>query len=162
KCTVACTASSQCVPSPPSLCVTGSCNGATGKCDFPALPDGTPTPGVTQTAGDCHVRICLGGIDTNTVDDSDVPPIPAGEAGCAEAECTKGAPRNPLHAVDSVCSTYMGNQPGHCDGAAHCVQCTADKDCPGTTDDCQHPSCTGAMCGTAFKPAGTATSGNPP
>jgi hypothetical protein len=55
----------------------------------------------------------------------------------------------------------MGSQPGRCDGNAHCVQCTADKDCPGTVDDCQHPACVSALCTTAFTAAGTKTSGNP-
>ena len=37
-------------------CVTPSCDTATGLCSFPAIADGTPTPGVAQLPGDCHVR----------------------------------------------------------------------------------------------------------
>ena len=138
-----------------------SCDGATAMCVSTDVPDGTPTPGVTQTPGDCHVHLCVGGMDVDVEDDSDVPAVPTAIAGCADALCTAGVPSNPLHALDSVCSTFMGNQPGACDAAGGCVQCVTDKDCAGPTDDCQHPACMGASCGVAFTAAGIATVGNP-
>jgi hypothetical protein len=158
-CEVHCMDASMC-PSNNS-CQVPSCNGSTGICVYTNVPDGTPTPGVMQTKGDCHVHICVSGADQDAVDDSDVPPVPAAEAGCADSLCTMGAPSNPLHAKDSLCSSFMGNQPGHCDTNGHCTECVADGDCPGATDNCQHPACVNATCTTSFTPAGTPTTTTP-
>jgi hypothetical protein len=160
-CTVACTTASDCTTN--NACQTPSCNGATGTCVLTNVADGTPTPGVTPVMGTCHAHICLGGVDTDQVDDSNVPAIPAGMAGCADAVCTSGTPSNPLHAVDSGCSTYMTSMPGFCNAAGNCAQCTQDSECPGTINDCQHPTCAAATgaCTTTNTPAGTATTVNP-
>ena len=143
-------------------CATATCDAASQTCTFTPLQDGTPTPGATQTPGDCHTHVCVGGVDTDKEDDTDAPAVMAAMAGCADEACAAGAPKATLHAVDSVCSTFMGNQPGFCDAAGHCVACTKDSECPGATDDCQHPTCTNGACIQTFTAAGTATTTNPP
>ena len=144
------------------LCTVTTCDLATGMCIDTPLPDGTPTPGKLPFPGDCHTPVCVGGMDTSVVDDTNLPAIPAGLAGCADAKCTMGVPSNPLHAVDSTCSTYMGSMPGHCTATGQCLQCLSDSECPGSIDDCQHPACTAATCVMVFAPAGTPTTTNPP
>ncbi len=117
---------------------------------------------MVPVAGDCHVSICVGGMSVDEVDPSDVPAIPPAQTGCADAVCSaSGTPSVPVHPLDSVCSTYMGTNPGHCDANGDCVECVMDTDCAGASDDCQHPSCTAAKCGVTNTAAGTPTSTNP-
>jgi hypothetical protein len=140
-------------------CVTPACDTAAGTCVFPALPDGTPTPGVAQLAGDCHVRICVGGLDVDQIDDSDVPLT---ATDCDTEMCGQGVAANPILPAHSPCSTFLGSQPGYCDDVGTCRQCAADVDCPGPSDDCQHPACVGFACVMAYTPMMTLTSTNPP
>jgi hypothetical protein len=159
-CVVLCKTAADCPSTNP--CVIPSCDGATGMCTSTNVPDGTPTPGVTQVMDDCKEQVCVGGVSTSEANDGYVPPIPPALAGCADAKCTMGVPSNPLHAVDSPCSTYMGTKPGFCDAAGSCVECTMDNECPGTSDDCGHPACTANACTMVYAAANTPTSTNPP
>jgi hypothetical protein len=157
-CTPGCTPNIPCPDAGP--CTTVTCDAATGTCVKQPLQDGTPTPGVTDTPGDCHTHVCTGGADMLVADDSDVPTV----GDCDIPGCSNGTP-SPTHKQAHVtCASYMGNQPGYCDGSGNCVQCTEDADCPGTTSDCQHPYCDPATfkCGTAFTPANTPTTTTPP
>jgi hypothetical protein len=160
KCEVSCTSASQCPSTNP--CQVPSCDGSTGTCMYTNVSDGTFTPGVMQTPGSCQNHICLGGMDTTVDDPSNAPTAPpAAMAGCADAKCNGGTPQFPLHPTNSMCSTYMGNQPGFCDANGHCVACTTNAECPGQIDDCQHPACMSGACTTVFTPAGTATTNTP-
>ena len=161
KCALPCTMPSDCPSMGP--CQTVACNGATGSCEYTKVADGTPTPGVTPVAGDCKQHICLMGQDTDAPDDADIPTVPAAMAGCADAKCNNGTPSFPLHAPDSGCSAFMGNQPGFCSATGECSQCTQDSECAGTglSNDCQHPACQSNVCAQALTAANTPTTGNP-
>lgn len=155
ECLVVCGPGAGCTP--PSPCMTGACDD--GVCTYTPLPDGTPTPGVAQAPGDCHVRICLSGADVDTPDDSDVP---ATSNDCDFEVCTAGAPSHPPKTGNPPCSTFGGASPGHCDDAGACRECVADADCQGPTDDCRHPACVGFSCTEAFAPQGTKVAFDPP
>jgi hypothetical protein len=154
---IPCTTSTQCKSTNP--CKTGTCNTSTSLCVFTNVADGTPTPGVTPVTGTCHQHVCMGGVDTNAVDNAN---LPAAVNDCETPTCTSGTPGQSDRAADSACSSFMATQPGFCDGMGHCVQCTKSSECPGTTTDCQAPACTNNSCGTHDTPSGTATTGNPP
>ena len=111
--------------------------------------------------GDCHAHVCMAGVDTTVVDDTNVP---AAVNDCGTPTCTAGTPGQSFaqHPADSPCSTYMTSKPGFCDGMGHCDQCGKDSECPGTTTDCQHPSCASGSCSTTFATSGTVTTTNPP
>jgi hypothetical protein len=160
-CTILCNVAGDCVTTNP--CVTPACDTAQGVCSFPALPDGMDTPGVTQAAGDCHHRICLGGADVDQVDDSDLP-VTAGN-DCDQEVCDNGAPANPPKpptTPPTPCSTYNGINPGFCDATAGtCQECVQDDECSGPITDCQHPTCVNLKCGTFHTPLMTPTTGNP-
>jgi hypothetical protein len=138
-------------------CLAIGCNAATGTCEYTPLSDGTPTPGVSQTAGDCHVRICVGGVDADVIDDSDVP-VTASD--CDTEVCSGGIAENPPKALDTPCTTLNGGQPGFCDGAGACAECTKDSECqgPDPNDNCRSRPCVAGACG-AYPASGTAASG---
>jgi len=154
---ITCTTSSQCKSANP--CKTGTCNTSTSLCVFTNVADGTPTPGVTPVTGTCHQHVCMGGVDTNAVDNAN---LPAAVNDCETPTCTSGTPGQSDRAADSACSSFMATQPGFCDGMGHCVQCTKSSECPGTTTDCHAPTCTSNACGTHDTASGTPTTGNPP
>ncbi|MFT3771994.1 MAG: hypothetical protein QM820_41840 [Minicystis sp.] len=157
ECLVACNTAADCTHTNP--CVVAACDTAIGQCSFPALPDGTPTPGAQEIAGDCHVHLCVNGMDAVVVDDSDVPVTPT---DCDLEVCMNGMPSNPAKPIDSPCNTFGGSDAGFCDGAGTCRACAADGECPGMANDCQHPACNNFACETAFTPAMTPTVGDPP
>ncbi len=154
---VPCTTSSQCKSANP--CKTGTCNTSSSVCVFTDVADGTPTPGVTPVAGTCHQHVCMGGVDTNVVDNANLPAV---VNDCETPTCTGGTPSQTDRAADSACSSFMATQPGFCDGMGHCVQCTKSSECPGTATDCAAPACTSNTCGTHDTPSGTATTSDPP
>lgn len=159
ECYPGCLDGDACVTNNP--CVVGTCDMLTGQCLFLPIPDGTPVPGVAQVAGDCHIRICLGGQDTDAADDSDVP-ITATD--CDAEVCSGGVGANVSKPAGTPCSTFQGNQPGFCDGAGACRECVADGDCAGPVTDCAHPACDPASftCVQVFAPALTPTIQSPP
>ena len=157
-CVVVCQVAADCVSQNP--CQVPSCDTTKGVCVLTPVADDTPTPGAAQTAGDCHAHVCVGGMDVNRVDDTDVPTTPS---DCDDEVCKSGVPSNPPAADHSPCSTFQGNQPGFCDGAGACVECADDADCSGPSDDCQHPVCkANGTCDVAFTAAMTPTTSNPP
>src|SRR5262249_26232203 len=129
-------------------CTNDACNAATAKCDFTPLPDGSPTPGVMQVPGDCRVHQCIGGMDNNAVDDTDLP-VGGPSPDCTIPTCTMGVPSTPPKGGGTGCNTNGGKV---CDGMGNCSGCNVDTDCPGPTDDCKHPACTNHVCGTSFTP----------
>src|SRR5262249_38908543 len=135
-------------------CTNDACNGTTSKCDFVPLMDGVLTPGVSQVPGDCRVHICVGGVDIDAADDTDLPPGPPPAPECTIPTCTMGAHSTPPKAPGAGCNPNGGRV---CDGNGACVPCNVDTDCYGPMDDCQHPKCTANMCGTAYTPANTPT-----
>jgi hypothetical protein len=159
-CTVNCTMDSQCPD--PGPCSTATCDTTLGVCVEHPLADGTLTPNAVDPVGDCHTHVCVTGVEVVKVDDTDLPKT---ATDCDVEVCTNGVASNPPRPLDAACSTYLGNQSGFCDGAMpspSCVQCVLDTECPGVTDDCQHPVCVASACTTAFTPAGTPTMTNPP
>jgi hypothetical protein len=144
------------------MCQTASCDGSKGVCVYQNVSDGTLTPGFTQTKGDCLTHVCMGGMDTPVVDDSDVP-IPMSD--CDDTSCSNGMKVHSFtnHPLGAPCSTFMGNKPGFCDGMGNCHQCTMANQCPGMTTDCGKPICnaSGACSIMMLMPAGTATVNNP-
>ena len=166
-CEVSCMTAAQCVSTNP--CVTLSCDASKGHCVPNNLPDGTPTPGVTQTPGDCHVHICLAlmgmpSMDVNQIRDIDVPKT---ATDCDTELCDNGVPSNPPVAIDTPCNTFTGNMKGFCDGtpaSPTCRQCASAIDCPGPIDDCKRPACDNFACTVAHTPAGMPVAGttNPP
>ncbi len=158
-CVVACKIAESCPSKGP--CQTASCDGSKGQCVYQNISDGTPTPGFTQLTGDCTAHVCRSGADTAEADNTD---LPATVNDCETPTCTGGMPSQSfgLHPIDSSCSTYMGTLSGFCDGAGHCNACVHDSECPGPTNDCQHPTCASGTCTTTKISAGTATVTNPP
>jgi hypothetical protein len=144
-----------------TACASVACDGATGQCVLSPLPDGTPTPGFAQVPGDCRQHVCIGGVDSNEIDDADLPKT---ATDCDEEVCTSGVPSNPSRASGTPCSTFGGSQPGFCDASGACRQCSSDADCGGTTSDCQRPACDlGTFtCTATHTAADTATTASPP
>jgi len=71
---------------------------------------------------------------------------------CTIETCVDDTPAVDFAPADTACGTALS-----CDGAGHCVQCTAAGQCPGTDDECQARTCaTGGMCGFAYAAQGTA------
>ena len=152
ECEVPCTIATDCVVDPPNPCVVPSCDTVEAVCTFPSVTDGTPTPGFPQTAGDCKVHICLAGVDTEQVDPSDVNVT---ATDCDVELCIGGTPDNSPVALGSVCSTFMGTMPGHCDGLGACRECDTDADCGGRIDDCNFNACVNFACAIGHDPDGT-------
>lgn len=156
-CVVECVTALDCVNTNP--CKVAACDPTTNTCVFGNTAEGMPTPGVTQEIGDCHVRRCVNGADTDEVDDTDLP-VPTTD--CFGAVCMLGFASTPPKALATQCSTYMMGQAGFCDGNGTCQQCAVDGHCSGKIDDCQHPVCTQAFtCDVAFTDAMTPTVSDP-
>ena len=132
-------------------CTDDSCNAGTSKCDLIPRADGVPTPGFSQVANDCHVHLCIAGMDTDTVDDTD---LPADNNDCKTPTCTMGVPSTPDKSPGTGCSMNGGKV---CD-AGTCYPCNVDADCPGLTDECKHPQCANHACGSYFTPVNTPVS----
>jgi hypothetical protein len=97
---------------PPGPCEVASCDPATAACAFAPVPDGTPTPGAPQTAGDCQMHVCFPGMDTNVDDDADV-----GDDGnpCTVDGCMDGGPFNvPVPAGTPCGANMLCNSIGQC------------------------------------------------
>jgi hypothetical protein len=158
-CAVQCSDTTPCPSTGP--CQTASCDAATGTCVSTNLPDGTPTPGVTQMQGTCQVNVCIGGMP---MDEDDPSNVPTAMNDCQIPTCTSGMPSLPGKPEDTVCATLNGSQTGVCDNSGNCVECNHDAQCAGTgpDTDCQHPVCQANKCVAAFVASGTPTTMNPP
>jgi hypothetical protein len=132
-----------------TACQTHVCT--SGVCNTNNVGAGTVVG--NPTAGDCHTNQCDGaGNIVNAIDDND---LPVDGNACTGDVCTSGVPSNPALASGTACGQNGGTE---CDGIGDCVQCVNDAECPGTTNECQHPTCTSGVCGHFFVGAGTATS----
>ena len=154
-CTVACGANAQgCDDKNP--CTTEMCDISAGKCVYTDL-NGVPTPDLMppEKAGDCHVHLCIGGKDTDVVDDTDVDKTPT---DCDQDLCNSGMPSNPPLMLGVACKTNGGTV---CDGQAKCVECNQPSDCTGlpADDACQTRTCIANTCGQTFAPANTMVPG---
>ncbi len=141
----ACTKATDC-PLPQSECETASCT--EGQCGAVAKAAGVPVS--TQVLGDCKAKQCNGsGAAVDVTDDTDLP-IDGKE--CTLDVCSNGVRSNPPKASGQVCG-----QSGTltCDGAGQCVGCTSPAACA-ADQECQHPTCTGGVCGVDNVPQGTA------
>ncbi len=165
-CTVECSETKACPD--PGPCASVACDLQTGTCVTTNVGDGTPTPGVTQTVGDCKQNICLNG---KAVDQPDKSDIPHTDTDCDDELCDdQGNPSNPAHPKDSFCSTDGGRVCNGIAGAAKCVECTDTtvQGCPGLDggnapdDDCHQRTCNSSgQCQLLLASAGTATSTAP-
>ncbi len=115
------------------FCADVVCDTSIGQCITTNKPDGLPTP--TQVPGDCAIKVCNGGMEIETPDDTDVPDD---NNDCTADGCAGGMPASTDKAQSTVCAT------GFCDGAGTCVTCTKDSECPTFTSDnaCQTTTCT--------------------
>src|SRR5262249_33181691 len=87
-------------------CTDDPCNFMTHQCDFTPKPDGTPTPGAMQTDHDCKFHQCIGGVDTDAPDDSDLPD-PQGN-DCVSPTCMAGMGSLPTKKGGASCMTNGG------------------------------------------------------
>jgi hypothetical protein len=127
-------------------CDLPECGGA-GRCGNQGL-SGMPTPGVSQVTGDCRERRCVEGVDTDAVDNYD---IPKDGNDCTEDLCKLGAPVNDPLAAGTACSNdYV------CDGKGSCVECVSAANCEDWSDSCSRPACKDGYCTSEPEPAGTA------
>jgi len=149
KCQVTCGPTQPCDDKNP--CTTDTCDMATSMCVFDKVMDGTPTPGVMQVPGDCHQHLCQGGMDTNAVDDQDLPLTPGTD--CDDELCANGVPSNLPKAQGVSCMTNGGKL---CDGAGACIECLGGSDCHSLDTDCVKGVCQNFKCVSTFQPAGTA------
>ncbi len=158
-CLTECSPSKECPDAGP--CASATCNFATGKCVVANTHEGQATPGFMQIDGDCKKHVCQGGVDTEVVDQSDVPHT---ATECDLEECAAdGTPSNPPVDENQPCGA---NGKQVCDGAGKCVECTATMvaQCPGADgstapdDDCFKRACgSDGTCQPILAESGTAT-----
>jgi hypothetical protein len=137
-----------------NACTMDSCDVGAEECVYTPL-DGGMVSGVSQVAGDCHVRVCVAGEDTNAVDDTD---IPNDTNICTDDVCRAGTANNPAVSDGTSCGGVLVCSAGVC------VGCTTADDCLaalGPDDDCKTKQCTNQQCDWSFAPVGTVTV-NPP
>ncbi len=121
--------------------------GPTGVCKHGVFSG--PTPGANQNVGNCHEQRCVEGVDTDVVDDFDVP-----DDGndCTQDSCVAGTPLiEPASAGTSCEGDYV------CDGDGICVQCLSVADCPalGAGSTCYVPACEQGQCIQGYAELGT-------
>ncbi|MBI5542723.1 MAG: hypothetical protein HY901_02465, partial [Deltaproteobacteria bacterium] len=130
-------------PQPSDECLMAAC--AAGRCINVVAPDGTATAS-GQVFGDCHQRVCTGGV-AQVVDDASDPT--SDDNACTSDTCQGG---QNMHApaagscqdgAAKVCGDPAGSLAGKC------VECNADQDCAGgkvcdpahKTGTCVAPEC---------------------
>lgn len=135
------------------LCTVDHCDEQSATCQYTVQPDG-PAPNSLQTAGDCQLITCSGGVSLAVVDDDDLPDSTA----CSAGNCVAGAVSlDPLD-EGTPCDVDGGNW---CDGHGACVECLENQHCESPTTcggggvigacGCSPRSCEtlGMTCGTA-------------
>jgi hypothetical protein len=129
-------------------CSAPQCKGF-GECGHQGL-SGMPTPGASQTTGDCREQRCVEGEDTDAEDNFD---LPVDGNDCTDDVCKNGEPANPPLAAGTKCTANGGMQ---CDGSGKCVECVKDSDCTtSSSSNCYVAACEQGSCSTAPVPAGT-------
>ncbi|MCB9628598.1 MAG: hypothetical protein H6725_14580 [Sandaracinaceae bacterium] len=133
-----------------SACATVDC--VDSVCVTTPLSDG-PAPASEQSPGDCRQVMCVAGVASNDVDDSDLPATNA----CATASCDGGVPVVTPVPLGTACNEDGGSV---CNGdnlAPACVGCNAPADCTGLPEDdeCQTRVCEDHVCSQTFTDAGT-------
>ncbi len=108
-----------------------------------------------QTPGDCLANTCDGnGAIVAINDDLD---INNDSNPCTTDACNAGTPTHAPVMAGFVCGAGQA-----CDGAGNCNGCLTAASCPGQDDECKTRTCTAAVCGFSFTPAGTPTSAQTP
>ncbi|APR80773.1 Tryptophan synthase alpha chain [Minicystis rosea] len=126
-------------------CTLDTCSAATLMCVHENI-DGAPTPPLPQVVGDCHVHTCVAGVDTNLVDDTD---LPDANNPCVAKLCSNGVPSTLPMSAGTACGNQLMQV---CNDSGKCG-CTEDGDCaapdtcgggdPGTPGTC---GCTKRTC----------------
>jgi hypothetical protein len=142
----ACATPADCVQLPDDTeCRTRTCVDSVCGLDF--APSGTPLNETRQTAEDCHLVVCDGaGEPESVVDDADVP---VDGLECTTDVCDDGVPQNVPVDAGTECAA------GECDDDGDCVGCSEPADCGGTSTFCQVVTCEDQVCGVALTDAGT-------
>jgi hypothetical protein len=143
KCDVSCKNNAECEDGNP--CSENFCDTNLGKCVFTNL-DGVLTPNAMQVAGDCKVRFCENGVDSDVNDDADV-----SDDGnpCTDEVCTAGVPSNPNFPAKRICEQGKSDV---CDGNGACVECVDKDDCVNIVEtECEKRSCVANKCVIAYE-----------
>jgi hypothetical protein len=132
-------------------CGEPECNGK-GRCSNQGL-SGMPTPGVTQTPGDCRERRCVEGKD-EAVEDNYDPPNDGNE--CTVDLCKSGEPGHLPQSVGTAC----GGGSYKCNTTGECVQCLSVADCSLSAGKCNKTVCASGSCELEPLPLGTVCGAN--
>ncbi|MCC6521854.1 MAG: hypothetical protein IT373_04270 [Polyangiaceae bacterium] len=133
-------------------CTLDSCDLSGGVCvNAPQNDVAAPQ----QAAGDCQLSMCVNGVATQVVDNSDAP-APPNE--CTTVACNEGTPS----ATPKDAGTPCG-QGQVCNGdpvTPACSECNLPSDCtsPLPDDECRVLTCTSHLCGVSFTTVDTALS----
>ena len=141
-----CMVASDCVQLPADdECRTRTCIDSVCGLDF--TPAGTPLNETLQTAEDCHLVVCDGNGESESIfDDADVP-VDGRE--CTTDVCEAGVPGNVPLEAGSKCAA------GECDADGDCVGCSDPADCGGESTFCEAVTCEAQVCGVQTTDAGT-------
>lgn len=130
-------------PPPANECITATCTG--GFCGHAFVANMVAT--ITQTAGDCHKKVCDGaGNVLDNVDDTDAP-----DDGkpCTTDACSAGTASHTPKTIGTSCGAT-----NVCDALGNCVGCTQPSEC-GANAACKTFSCIAGMCSSINTAAGT-------
>jgi len=119
-------------------CTVDTCDTATGSCVFTPAPDG-PVPGIEDVADDCVDRICSGGAEKTTTDDTEMPADDMNP--CTTAVCAGGVAMMGFAPADTGCGAGLV-----CNAMGACVGCNNAAQCPGAPM-CQNAKCNKGTCG---------------
>ncbi|MEM6789826.1 MAG: hypothetical protein AAGA56_03645 [Myxococcota bacterium] len=144
-CRVACTEDDVGVCDDENPCTLDACDLDVGQCRNEPVEDGPRDVG--QTAGDCRVVVCQGGVEGELTDDSDTP---SDGNACTDDVCDNGVPSNPNQPAGTPCGGTLV-----CDSAGVCVGCNEPADCPGSDTFCRTITCSGGQCGVSDTASGT-------
>jgi hypothetical protein len=117
-------------------------------CGTQFVADQTPT--TSQTAGDCHKKVCDGAGNITTIVDDNDPPDDGLE--CTVDTCSNGSPVHTPKQSGTACGTGSV-----CDATGQCVGCVQNSDC-GTDTACKKFTCTSGTCSSTNVTAGTVVS----
>jgi hypothetical protein len=131
-----------CEPDEASVCDDGnpctddSCDATSLTCVNDDVADAILTD---QTAGDCVIALCVGGVLVGNPDDADFP-----EDGnpCTFDVCNDGILSNLPLVGGTLCGVDLV-----CDGAGVCTGCATGADCPPAIGICEAATCIDGRCG---------------
>lgn len=121
-------------PVPADPCTSAVCR--SGFCYEQAGPDG---PLGAQTAGDCVLAVCNGGVLSSVVDPADA----ADDDPCTIDTCSEAGPAHEAAPEGSACATAAG-QNGACLGGVCVPECVSVEDCD--HGPCEEPLCEANRC----------------